>query len=154
MPKIYGPGINLYSTPEKKTDGTQWTAFASAQDVGTVQDALTILRTNIANIPTCDQYFLSLPRRRSFVDVLNDDKVWICYDPTGPGAGETVGLYITIGKKTLKGGRWQVAATLVHELAHVAGAEDTNAQAENALNHCGLKAHFVSSNTTGPVKKP
>ncbi|HJQ61116.1 MAG TPA: hypothetical protein VJ890_29695 [Vineibacter sp.] len=154
MPKIFGPDIKLFSVPDKKADGTQWTAFDSAADVGIVQDALNILRNTVAKIPTCDQYFVSLPRRRSFVDVLNDDNVWICYDPTGPDAGETVGRYITIGKKTLKAGRWQVAATLVHELAHVGGAEDTNAQAETALIHCGLKAHFVPSNTSTPASSP
>jgi hypothetical protein len=154
MPKIYGPDIKLYSTPEKKADGTQWLPFDRAEDIGTVQAALQILRSNVANIPTCDRYFQSLPRRRTFVDVLSDDRVWICYDPTGPGAGETVGLYITIGKKTLTGGRWQVAATLVHELAHVAGAEDINAQAEAALNHCGLSAHFLSANSTTPAASP
>jgi hypothetical protein len=71
---------------------------------------------------------------------------WISYDPHGRGAGETVGRHITIGRTPLRFGRWAVAATLVHELAHINGASDLNGEAEKALLQCGLKEHYVASN--------
>jgi hypothetical protein len=149
MPKIHGPDGVVYSTPEKKQDGTQWAAFTDATQIGLVKDALGLMRDRVARIPACDQYFESLPRKKSFRTILDDPKVWISYDPTGPAAAETVGNYITLGKKALNGNRWQVVATLVHELAHVGGAEDIDGQAEKALVHCGLKDHYVDTNSTG-----
>lgn len=154
MPKIHGPDGVIYSTPEKKLDGTQWTAFTDATQIGIVRDALTLMRDRVTKIPTCDQYFEGLPRKRTFASILDDPKVWISYDPTGPAAAETVGNYITLGKKALNGNRWQLVATLVHELAHVGGAEDTDGQAEKALMHCGLKDHYVKDNNTRAPRKP
>ena len=68
------------------------------------------------------------------------------YDSAGTSAGETIGRHITIGRMPLRVGRWSVAATLLHELAHANGATDLDGQAEQALIPCGLKAHYDASN--------
>jgi len=67
--------------------------------------------------------------------------VWVSYDPGGQGGryGATLGNEITITAYALRMGRWTVAATLVHELAHVNGAPGTDKQAEHTLASCLLQ---------------
>jgi hypothetical protein len=151
MARIHGPDGILSSPPAKTDDNTQWTPFTDPTQIEAVRGALRILRDNVTRIPACDQYFQGLRGGRSFTEVLEDQFVWISFDPTGPAAAETVGKHITLGKTTVAMGRWTIASTLVHELAHVNGASDGDGQAEKALLHCGLKAHFIASNSVAPA---
>lgn len=52
------------------------------------------------------------------------------------------GKEITVSASEFKVGRWSVAATLVHELAHVNGAGTDTIDAEKTLNCCGLNGLF------------
>jgi len=49
------------------------------------------------------------------------------------------GKEISISQPAFKKGRWWVAGTLVHELAHVNGAGQTTDAADATLLKCGLK---------------
>lgn len=147
MARINGADAKIFSQPTPSTDGTTWAPFENANDIRTVRHALSILSSNVAHMKSANDYFLRLPGKRSFTDVVNDGRVWISYDPNGPDSAETVGFHITIGRTPLRWGFWAVAATLVHELAHINGASDEDGQAEEALNHCGLTNHYVKSNS-------
>lgn len=73
-----------------------------------------------------------------------DDTVWINYESrTDRGwYGITIrvgGKDISISQLAFNKGRWWVAGTLVHELAHVNGAPLATAQADEVLLSCGLK---------------
>ncbi len=87
--------------------------------------------------------FQSLDGGRTFAEVWNDPHVWINYDPENRqgkyGAHRRGTKEIAISKYALRMGRWTVAATLVHELAHVNGAPGNNSQAEDTLKTCLLK---------------
>lgn len=151
MAKINGPDGVLAAPPPPKPDKTEWTPFTDPTQIDTVRGALQILQDKVSTIPSCDQYFQGLPGRRSFADVLADPYVWISRDAAGPAAAETEGKQITLSTRTVAQGRWAVAATLVHEFAHVNGASDVDGQAEKALLHCGLQGHFVKSNSVDPA---
>jgi|SRR5664279_4367021 len=151
MARINGPDGKIYSQPTPSADGTTWAPFEDANHIRTVRSALGILTSKIANMKSANDYFSGLPGRQSFTDVVKDNRIWISYDPNGPDSAETVGLHITIGRTPLRWGLWAVAATLVHELAHINGATDIDGQAEKALLYCGLKQHYVKSNS---VPKP
>jgi predicted Zn-dependent protease len=91
-------------------------------------------------IPSADVYFRTLPQGRSLSQLLDDRTIWINYHNTMLGSGGTSAEHrkeIAIGSKSFRFGRWWVLGTLIHELAHVNGAERTHA-AELALLHCGL----------------
>lgn len=62
-------------------------------------------------------------------------------DPSNDGKlyGAALGNHITLSKYTLNMGRWNAAATLVHELAHVGGAGGSDTMAEDVLLKCLLK---------------
>ena len=121
----------------------QFFEYADKAALGTLKKALYILEHNIKGMRPCNACFKALPGGRSFDDVLTDNSVWISHDPTNHGAyGVTSGNDVSISKLAFDGGRWVVAATLVHELAHVNGAPGhTTAQAEATLSCCGLRAH-------------
>lgn len=95
-----------------------------------------------ANVPSANVYFRSLPDGRSLTDLLADHRIWINYHPTMAYFGETnqvSGREIAISEMTFRRGKWQVLATLIHELAHAGGAPGGNdTRAERALVACGL----------------
>lgn len=92
-----------------------------------------------ANVKSADKYFRSLGRR-SLSELLADRRIWINYTELyvrgirGEGSNE-----IGIGELAYVHGKEQVLATLIHELAHIAGAPGGDSRAaEDALLHCGL----------------
>jgi hypothetical protein len=89
------------------------------------------------------------------LQVWNDPGVWVSYDPGGQGGryGATLGNEITITAYSLRMGRWTVAATLVHELAHVNGAPGTDKQAEHTLASC-LLHKLENPNIIGRITNP
>ncbi len=95
------------------------------------------------NLPGADVYYRTLPEGRSLTQLLADATIWINYHPTSTDFGLTnhaSGKEIAICNPSFRRGRWQVLATLVHELAHVDGVRGrTNPQgAERAVLECGL----------------
>jgi hypothetical protein len=106
-----------------------------------------------ANVKTADKYFKSLSGKRSLTQLLADRRIWINYTelPVAgmrPGGSNEIG----IGASTYLRGRMIVLGTLIHELAHIAGAPDGKSRAaEDALIHCGLgKQSEADSNIDDP----
>lgn len=150
--KTGGDGV-VFSVPDDSADGTTWAAFQEKPLVDTVKSALSILQKKIAVMDGVNDFFVKLPNHRSFKDIVDDPRVWICHDPKGPASAETVGTYITLGREPLRWGVWAVAATLVHEMAHIGGATDEDGQAEKALLHAGLKEHYVKTNAVPKARR-
>jgi hypothetical protein len=107
-----------------------------------VEQALFILAHNVRGSKPCNKCFQRLSGGHSFDDVLNDPAVVISYDPGNQQGryGATLGKDVTITEFSIRMGRWTVAATLVHELAHVNGAPGSDHQAEGTLMCCGFAA--------------
>jgi hypothetical protein len=144
MPTIHVPGDG-HVAPAPLPDGTRWDAYGDPGIRRTLERALFILRNNIRGSRPCNRCFSRLPGGRSFDDVFNDPTIFISFDPSGPDSGATDsvgGREITLGAREFRVGRWSVAATLVHELAHTNGAPVTTAEAESVLNCCGLGGLF------------
>ena len=89
----------------------------------------------------CDRAFRLLPGGRTFSQVWADASVWINFDPTrrSHDYGARRGSEITITAYSLAMGHWTVAATLVHEMAHVNGASGSTHDAEATLRSCLLR---------------
>jgi len=119
------PVVDFKPVPFKYQGATKW-ARARAKVIA-------------ANVKSADRYFKSLGKR-SLTDLLADRRLWINYTELyvrgirGEGSNE-----IGIGELTYVHGKEAVLATLIHELAHIAGAPGGNSRAaEEALVHCGL----------------
>jgi hypothetical protein len=144
MPTIHLPGDG-HVAPAPLADGTRWDPYDDPKLLRTLERALFILRHNVRGMRPCDNCFRRLPGGRSFTEVFDDAAVVISFDPGGPFSGRTDavgGNEVTIAASEFRIGRWSVAATIVHELAHVNGAPADTADAESMLNCCGFRAHF------------
>ncbi len=120
-----------------------------------LQDAWGFI-TQRANIPggKCNAYFKTLPRRKTLKEVLLEDDIVVhCLEPKGSHsyddlpyadtAGRDIGLDPTLLFETSR----VLACTLIHELAHVAGATTNKSDpdagaAEESLRHCLCESHF------------
>jgi hypothetical protein len=144
MPTIHVPGDG-HATPVPLGDGTRWDEYSDPKIKKILEQAIFILRHNVRGMRPCEDAFSALPGGRTFTQVLDDASVFVSFDPAGPNSGRTDavgGKEITIGAREFRVGRWSVAATLVHELAHVNGADAVGADAENTLRSCGFSSHF------------
>lgn len=145
MPTIHTPGDG-HTGPLPDPDGTRWDPYSDPKILHTLKQALFILKHNIRGMRPCNKCFSALPGGRTFDDVFDDASVFISFDPSGPDSGATDsvgGKDITVGKREFRVGRWSVAATLVHEFAHVNGAPGgLSAAAETTLTCCGLRGLF------------
>lgn len=144
MPTVHVPGDG-HATPLPLGDGTRWDAYSDPKIKKTLDQALFILKNNVRGMRPCDDCFSRLPGGKTFTDVFDDAAVFISFDPAGPASGRTDavgGKEITVNASEFRIGRWSVAATIVHELAHVNGAGTATADAENTLRCCGFSSHF------------
>jgi len=96
-----------------------------------------------ANKPAANTYFKSLKHGRSLSEIVADRSVWINYkiDSVYYGWAETPGRELAMCTRSFKEGRWQLLASLCHELAHTNGADEddpSGRQAEEAVLHCGM----------------
>lgn len=96
-----------------------------------------------ANKPAANVYFKSLKHGRSLTQIVNDRSMWINYksDLVTYGWAETPGKELAMCTRSFKEGRWQLLASLCHELAHTNGADEDapgGKQAEEAVLHCGM----------------
>lgn len=141
MPKI--------NTPRSRHRGPRASAsysflpYTNDEYLRTLKRAMDIIAARIKDDQGCNAAFEELPGGKSFADIWKDPDVWINYDPSNKagkfGARRRGTKEITICKYALRMGRWTVAATLVHELAHVNGAPGDDSQAEDTLKKCLLK---------------
>ena len=107
-----------------------------------------------ANVKTADKYFKSLPGKRTLTQLLADRRIWINYAPElyARGIRQEGSNEIGIGELAYLSGKEIVLATLIHELAHIAGAPGGDSRAaEDALIHCGLgKQSEADTNINDP----
>jgi hypothetical protein len=114
--------------------------------------SLILMRTVSDNavLATCNTAFKNLPRKVSFADVLGDADVWIsyCANDLGTVLGATLRKEITICERAFTRPQAEkvVAATIIHELAHVAGAPGgLSKTAEATLQQCGFSDQWDST---------
>ncbi|MCJ2033853.1 hypothetical protein [Methylobacterium sp. J-068] len=105
-----------------------------------------------ANKPAANVYFRSLKHGRSLSQIVADRNVWINFivDASNYGWGETPGLEVAMSTRSFREGRWQLLASLCHELAHTNGADEDDpngSQAEEAVLHCGMG--YASEKSSG-----
>ncbi|MCJ2081723.1 hypothetical protein [Methylobacterium sp. J-090] len=105
-----------------------------------------------ANKPAANVYFRSLKHGRSLSQIVADRNVWINFivDASNYGWGETPGLEVAMSTRSFREGRWQLLASLCHELAHTNGADEDvpgGKQAEEAVLHCGMG--YASEKSSG-----
>jgi hypothetical protein len=140
VPKINEPGSGHKGPPAS----TNWSylPYSNKAHLATLKAAIKIIDNRIKLHGPCDAAFKSLPGGRTFNQVWSDASVWINYDPSGTkgkyGATRRGTKNITISAFALRMGKWTVAATLVHELAHVNGAGGADTKAEDTLRSCLL----------------
>jgi hypothetical protein len=103
--------------------------------------AIRYLLKNTKGLKSCNDCFKRLPRGFTFDQVLmSPDDTWISYCPetTTYGYADRASDEISICQLAFDGGVIQVAATIVHELAHIVGAPSNTHAAEATLPPCGF----------------
>ena len=90
----------------------------------------------------CEEAFKALPGGRTFSEMWADPNIWISFlrTPDIETYGRSVfkGKDLSVSYGSFRLGWKMVAATLVHELAHLNGAPSNTTDAEDVLLHCGL----------------
>ncbi|MBC7900882.1 MAG: hypothetical protein H7070_12615 [Saprospiraceae bacterium] len=142
MVKINEPGSG-HGDMTSPLGNRHW-AYTDKKALATLKRALFILRSNVKGMKPCNKCFKALPGGKTFDEILADDTIWINYEPrTDRGwYGITIsvgGKDVSISQSAFNKGRWWVAGTLVHELAHVNGASASTGDADDTLLCCGLK---------------
>jgi len=138
------PMINTVASghagPAPLPGGHQYLPYTNPVFLATLQRAINVISGRIHGNARCDAAFRALPGGRSFAQVWADNSIWINFDPSRAGGdyGATRGREVTITAYALAMGHWTVAATLIHELAHVNGAPGHNHLAEGTLRSCLL----------------
>ncbi len=91
---------------------------------------------------SCDEAFQALPGGRTFSQLWKDPQIWISFlrTPDVKTFGQSVqhGRDLAIAYGSFRHGWKMVAATLIHELAHLNGATAQTTDAEDTLLSCGL----------------
>lgn len=155
MPRINTAGSG-HAGPVPIPGGHQYLPYTDPTFLATLQRAISIISTRINGNARCEVAFQALPGRRTFMQIWMDNSIWINFDPSRMGGdfGAARGKEITITAYALAMGHWTVAATLIHELAHVNGAPGITHQAEATLRSCllpGLEDPTIIGKLTGPA---
>lgn len=96
----------------------------------------------------CNKYFKKLPKNRSFNSVWRDPSIFIDFSPSTTsgffGATHSSLKDVTLTAWCIDANNiWMIAATIVHEFAHVDGAPGgTSHAAEKANDMCGFKPQY------------
>lgn len=143
--KINEPG-SAHVGPMKNGDA-EWLPYDNTIVIqkNLLLTAISMIRVFILGRTTCDKAFKSLPGGRSFSEIFNDNSVWIsyCKDPNIYGYTDAVGgKEITICQHAFGKGVGAVTGTLVHEMAHVNGADGSTHAAEATLPPCFMTAVY------------
>ncbi len=94
MVKIHVKGDgHMAPTPDSVAT---FSPYSNEKKKKVVEYALFILRNNVRGMASCNKCFKLLPNGRSFDDILDDDTVYICYDPSDRWCANTQGNHITI----------------------------------------------------------
>jgi hypothetical protein len=93
---------------------------------------------------SCDEAFGKLPGGKKFSELWADQSIHISFlmtpDPKEYGYAKLNGKDLAISYGSFRHGWKMVAATIVHEMAHLNGAPDNTKDAEKTLLSCGLKS--------------
>lgn len=106
---------------------------------------ISLISTRISGTRSCDNEFRKLPRGRTFGQMLGLPLI-VHYDPSNRRGdwGWTMPLRypwdVVISQYTLRMGHWAVAGTIVHEIAHLNGADGKSHAAEHTLTRCLLNS--------------
>jgi len=141
MPRINVPGAGHAGPPA--IGRFQWLPFTDPVHQGRLEHAMAIIDARIKGYAPCNASFAALPGGRSFAQVWADQNIWISYDPRdafGKFAG-TVGNDVAVTQYACRMGVWTIVATLIHELAHVNGADALGHAAEQTLTSCLMQPH-------------
>jgi len=141
MPQLNLPGSGHVAPTA--LSGWQWLPISVASYQNRIQHAVNIINSRIQGYAPCNAAFRLLPGGRSFAQVWADPTVWISTDPGGAGGrfGATLGKEVTLSQYACRMGEWTLVATLIHELAHVNGANGLSHAAEATLQKCLMGAH-------------
>ncbi len=96
----------------------------------------------------CNKYFKKLPKGKTFSDFWRDNSIFINFSPSTSagffGATHSNDKDVCITAWCLDThNKWMIAATLVHEYAHIAGAPGgASHAAEKAADMCGFKPQY------------
>jgi hypothetical protein len=140
MPTINTPASG-HAGPAPLAGGHSYLPYTNVTFLKTLNAAIEIISKRITGYAPCDKAFKALPGGKDFATVWADASVWLNFDPSRKQGdfGATRGKDVTITAFSLAMGRWTVAATLVHEMAHVNGAPGNTHAAEATLRHCLLQ---------------
>lgn len=117
-----------------------------ARRVGIIKSAMSWIQQAVVDSAECatgcNEAFQKLPGGRTFAKMWNDPQIWISFLKTTDikefGAAVHCGFDLSVSYGSFRHGWKMVAATLVHELAHLNGAPANTTDAEDTLLHCGL----------------
>jgi hypothetical protein len=158
MTKINTLGVGQPSKNEHYAGGLviQYNVFPSVTAVDKarlkkVTDAYNVISRLDAKIDLqgpCNRYFRTLPKGQSFRSFWRDNRTFINYSPSLVngfyGATHSNDKDICISAWCLDNTNyWMVAATIVHEFGHIAGAPGgASHAAEKAADKCGFKQQY------------
>jgi hypothetical protein len=161
------PTINRESSKHKTgfrtKEGDTWEPFTDDKKIALVSAAFTEINKQIFQdkgiLKSCKAAFGKLPGGKDFAALWKDPGVWVSYNPHmvdgffGITYQRDIALaeYIFTLREPV---RW-IAATLVHELAHVNGAPGgmESKDAESTLPPCGFDDKYNPA-TVGAVRRP
>ena len=162
MPNINRPS-RKHETNFRTKDGDQWLPFTDEKHITLMISAFMEINKKViwdkGILKTCNGAFAKLPGRRDFAFVWKDPDVWVSFNPNPDEGlfGITHKKDIAIASRLFAMAdpvRW-IAATLVHELAHVNGAPGgmESKAAEATLPPCGFDDKYNPA-TVGMVRRP
>lgn len=146
----YGPfpkTLNFFVTNVKTKVRTR----KSINVKGELDKAWLFISGKAAAHQRCNQYFRKLVRGKSLAQILKESIVLYALQPKpgktdndlprGASGGKAIGINLLL---IANQNRASLCATLIHELAHVAGASinKKSIEAETALKHCLLSQQF------------
>lgn len=107
---------------------------------------------------TCNKYFKTLPKKKTFRHFWRKNNIYINFSPSSKngfyGATHSNDKDICISAWCLDNtNKWMVAATIVHEFAHIGGAPGgMSHSAEKAADKCGFKPQY-NPKIMGSIKR-
>jgi hypothetical protein len=168
MPKINTAATGHGSKTEHYADGSsiRFNVFPEASDPEKKRLALLRKAVNIVdraegrmNIDgQCNNYFKTLGRTKTFRELWADDTIFINFSPSVTrgfyAAAHSNNKDVTVTAWCLDNNNfWMVAATLVHEFAHLAGAPGgASHAAERAVKKCYFNDQYDPT-IVGSVQK-
>lgn len=162
MPNINRPS-RKHETNFRTKDGDTWEPFKDEKQIELMIGAFMVINKNVIwdkkILKTCNCAFAKLTGRRDFATVWKDPNIWVSFNPNPVkdlfGITYKKDISIAAHVFTLVDPVRIIAATLVHELAHVNGAPGgmESKAAESTLPPCGFEDLYNPA-TVGMARRP